>query len=83
VCGEINNNLKLSDRTWICLKCGTVHDRDENASDVVRDCGLEILSTESSSGSNACGVAGRPLETVAGDGEAGSKRIDYALGCNK
>jgi putative transposase len=83
VCGEINNNLKLSDRTWICLKCGTLHDRDENASDNVRDDGLKILSTESISGSNACGVAGRPLETVAGDSEAGIKHIDYALGCNK
>lgn len=29
-CGEINHQLKLSDREWIC-SCGTVHDRDENA----------------------------------------------------
>jgi putative transposase len=26
-CGKINNNLKLSDRTWKCL-CGLEHDRD-------------------------------------------------------
>jgi putative transposase len=31
VCGEINHQLKLSDREWLCLGCGTVHDRDENA----------------------------------------------------
>lgn len=30
VCGCINSELKLSDRTWICV-CGAVHDRDRNA----------------------------------------------------
>ena len=29
-CGKINQNLKLSDRTWKC-SCGKVHDRDINA----------------------------------------------------
>jgi transposase len=75
VCGEINKNLKLNDRKWICLKCGTLHDRDENASDNIRDCGLKILATESSSGSNACGVAVNPLKLEVGDNEAGSKLI--------
>lgn len=27
-CGEINNNLSLSDRNWTCQKCGITHDRD-------------------------------------------------------
>ena len=31
VCGYKNNELKLSDRKWTCLKCGAVHDRDYNA----------------------------------------------------
>lgn len=31
-CGNINKDLKLSDRTYICLKCGLVIDRDLNAS---------------------------------------------------
>lgn len=31
VCGGINDNLSLSDRTWTCA-CGVTHDRDENAS---------------------------------------------------
>jgi putative transposase len=30
-CGELNHELKLSDRTWTCLICGTIHDRDTNA----------------------------------------------------
>ncbi|KAB3547860.1 MAG: IS200/IS605 family element transposase accessory protein TnpB [ANME-2 cluster archaeon] len=32
VCGSINDDLKLSDREWTCAGCGTLHDRDVNAS---------------------------------------------------
>lgn len=31
-CGNINHNLKLSDRTYKCIKCGLIIDRDYNAS---------------------------------------------------
>lgn len=31
-CGKKNDKLKLSDREWVCQSCGTVHDRDKNAS---------------------------------------------------
>lgn len=31
-CNYINKDLKLKDRKWTCPKCGTVHDRDLNAS---------------------------------------------------
>jgi putative transposase len=31
-CGNINNELKLSDRTYICKECGIILDRDKNAS---------------------------------------------------
>lgn len=31
VCGQINNDLKLSDREWTCAGCDTHHDRDVNA----------------------------------------------------
>lgn len=30
-CGEKNHSLTLSDRQWVCLSCGVLHDRDENA----------------------------------------------------
>jgi len=32
VCGSINHDLKLSDREWTCINCGSLHDRDVNAS---------------------------------------------------
>lgn len=30
-CGTVNRELK-ADKAWTCLECGTIHDRDENAS---------------------------------------------------
>ena len=32
VCQHVNERLSLSDRHWVCPKCGTSHDRDLNAS---------------------------------------------------
>jgi putative transposase len=31
-CGHILEKLSLSTREWVCPKCGTLHDRDLNAS---------------------------------------------------
>lgn len=31
VCGYINDNLTLKDRSWLCPECNTDHDRDVNA----------------------------------------------------
>ncbi|MGH9837692.1 MAG: RNA-guided endonuclease InsQ/TnpB family protein [Blastocatellia bacterium] len=31
-CGSVNQDLKLSDRSWKCPQCGVEHDRDRNAS---------------------------------------------------
>lgn len=36
VCGQINSNLKLSDRAWTC-SCGATHDRDFLAACNIRD----------------------------------------------
>lgn len=37
-CGYKNVNLKLKDRSWICPKCNTIHDRDVNASVNLEQC---------------------------------------------
>lgn len=45
-CGHINKTLRLSERHWVCPDCGTIHDRDYNASVNIRNFGLETLRTE-------------------------------------
>ena len=54
-CGWQKANLKLSDREWTCDECGTVHDRDVNASINILTQGINIKSgsgTESDSNKN-------------------------------
>lgn len=42
-CSEINHELQLSDREWICKECGCIIDRDYNAAKNIRDEGIKIL----------------------------------------
>ena len=42
-CGEINHDLQLSDREWMCKSCGSIIDRDYNAAKNIRNKGIEIL----------------------------------------
>ena len=46
VCGQINNDLKLSDRVWTCKRCGTTHYRDRNAVVNIKREGIRILQEE-------------------------------------
>lgn len=45
VCGYKKQDLKLSDRKWICPKCGTKHDRDINAAVNIILEGKRMLTT--------------------------------------
>lgn len=49
-CGSVKPLLRLSDRTFVCEKCGTIIDRDLNAA-----INLMQLSTAKHAGSDACG----------------------------
>lgn len=36
ICGHIKKDLSLTDRVWTCSECGSVHDRDQNASENIK-----------------------------------------------
>ena len=63
ICGHKHNELTLADREWTCSLCGVHHDRDVNAAKNLQYYALWLMdkhlsessTTESSSGSNACG----------------------------
>lgn len=40
-CGDINQELELSHRTWKCTSCGTTHDRDINAAINIKNIALK------------------------------------------
>ena len=42
-CGRVYRGLKLSQRNWTCVCCGTHHDRDYNASVNIKSFGLMAL----------------------------------------
>jgi putative transposase len=50
-CGQINTQLQLKDRAWVCGTCQTVHDRDLNAATNICAAGLVV---------KACGDHVRP-----------------------
>lgn len=61
ICGYVNRDLTISDRSWICPRCGIEHNRDENAAKNLRDVALNIF-TEGSSGSAAARRNGNHLQ---------------------
>ena len=61
ICGYVNKDLILSDRSWICPRCGTEHQRDENAAKNLKNVALNIF-TEGSSDSAATRRNGNHLQ---------------------
>lgn len=50
-CGHKNKNLTLNVRQWVCLNCGSIHDRDENAAkNILKQATVGV--TESNAGGN-------------------------------
>lgn len=52
VCGYVNRDLMVSDRSWVCPQCGKEHNRDQNAAQNLKNLALKIV-TEGTSGSAA------------------------------
>lgn len=50
VCGYVNRDLTISDRTWLCPRCGKEHNRDQNAAINLKS----IFTTEGTSGRAGC-----------------------------
>jgi transposase len=66
-CGVKDGPKPLNVREWVCVRCGTVHDRDVNAA-------RNILAAGRAESLNACGTSVRPSLTVAAGAEAGTHR---------
>ncbi|MGH8283029.1 MAG: RNA-guided endonuclease InsQ/TnpB family protein, partial [Gammaproteobacteria bacterium] len=66
-CGAVKPDLKLSERTWSCPQCQTLHDRDLNAAKNIETEAQRLLAetTARNAGCDARGAAkGRTAEIV-------------------
>jgi putative transposase len=68
VCGFVNGELTLSDRTWVCHSCHRVHDRDLNAGINIHLEGMALLA-----GSGYVGVTPVELSTSSHTGNGVGK----------
>lgn len=49
-CGAVNRELKLSDREWVCVECGSINDRDLLAAHNIKKFGLNKFKPPAVSG---------------------------------
>ncbi|MFF8013835.1 RNA-guided endonuclease TnpB family protein [Streptomyces sp. NPDC007929] len=73
-CGYRDGPKPLHIRQWTCRGCGTVHDRDHNATRNVLFEGRRIVAAGRVETQNACGAPVRRAHVPAQRGEAGSPR---------
>jgi putative transposase len=64
-CGQIQEELRLDVREWVCSNCGLRLDRDLNAARNIRDEAMRLMGlpgsgATSGNGKNACGQRVRP-----------------------
>lgn len=67
-CKAIHKGLKLSDRTWRCIRCNEEHDRDVTAAKNIEEEGLRVInsSTVGHTGFQVCGASVRPTWATSG-----------------
>ena len=70
-CGHVRDELKLSERTFHCPKCGNSIDRDLNAS-----LNLEMVAVSSTETLNACGEESSSLPILGGETISMKQELD-------
>ncbi len=84
VCGWIKDDLKLSDRNWVCGGCDATHDRDLNASLNIEAEGLKIATaTGCPSGSEAATTAGLAGSHACGEEGSGQRHAAVETGLDE
>jgi putative transposase len=77
-CGCLNKELTLSDRIWTCTECKTVHDRDDNATQNLKQEGCAAVGITL----NASGQQNPDTEQTASESRAAGRRgLEIWIGC--